>query len=256
MEEVWKDIVGYEGRYQVSNLGNVRSIVFIKNGKIHDLQLLRGRDYLLVRLYKNRHGKMCRVHRLVAEAFIDNPNNYPVVNHKNWNKHDNRAENLEWCTYSYNNWYVPSRMGKYEDWQRRKNKSGIDNERPFAKPKRILCVESGEIFESMSAAARHVHVEQSNISRAARGRQKTCAGFHWKYVDEDTKDIGTLTLAEGKITEWLSTKKIGRETYASAIFDLSDLRKMRGRVRFVVKDVDGEKKICVCASDYEIGGEL
>lgn len=256
MEEIWKDVVGYEGRYLVSNFGNVKSTIFAKNGKVKNIKLLTGKHYTFVRLCKNGVGEMKLVHRLVAEAFLENPNNYPVVNHKNWDKRDNRVENLEWCTYSYNNWYVPSRTGKYEDWQKRNVKSGSDNEKHIAKPKRILCVESGEIFESMSAAARRVHVEQSNISRAARGRQRTCAGFHWKYVDEEAKDIGTLTLAEGKITEWLSAEKVDEETFATSIFDLSDLRKMRGRVRFVVKDVGGEKKICVCSSDCKIGEEL
>lgn len=246
MEEIWKDVIGYEGRYEVSNLGNVRSIVFQKNGKEKQLALLNGKDYFLVRLYKDGKGSMKRVHRLVAEAFISNPNNYPVVNHKNWNKRDNRVDNLEWCTYSYNNWYKPNKEGEYSP--HRKNRGKLHG-KPFAKPKRVRCVETGEIFESISAAARFANVEQSNISRALRGRQRKSGSYRWEYVDEETKNVGTLSLADGQITEWHSMKIISPNTFASEIFDLSDLRKMKGHIRFIISDTE-EMKICICSADY------
>lgn len=246
MKEIWKDVIGYEGRYEVSNLGNVRSVVFRKNGKEKSLALLNGRDYLLVKLYKDGKGTMKRVHRLVAEAFIENPNNYPVVNHKNWDKHDNRAENLEWCTYSYNNWYVPNRRGEYNPIDTKREKL---HHEPFAKPKRVRCIETGEIFESVSAAARFANVEQSNVSRALRGRQRKSGGYRWEYVDEDTKNVGVLSLADGEITEWHSMKTVSQNTFASEIFDLSDLRKMKGHIRFIVRDA-GEMQVCICSADY------
>lgn len=106
--EQWKDITRYEGLYQVSNLGNVRSLV--RNKKTSDptqwrsLKLIeRKRDgYIEVSLSKNNVSVRRKVHRLVAEAFVDNPMNLAEVNHKDENRSNNRADNLEWCTHKYN----------------------------------------------------------------------------------------------------------------------------------------------------------
>lgn len=116
MKEVWKDIVGYEGLYQVSNLGRVKSLErYVQNHgalQFHKEQIKRASErkrkdgnqgYLTLRLYKDNKGKNCYIHRLVAEAFIPNPENKPTVNHINGDKHDNRAKNLEWNTYKENN---------------------------------------------------------------------------------------------------------------------------------------------------------
>ena len=116
MIELWKDIKTYEGLYQVSNLGNVKSVDrYIYAGdnsnhkyqhiKEHYLKLNGGRKYIQVILCKNGKTKAFLVHRLVAEAFIPNPNNLPCVNHKDENPKNNHVDNLEWCTYSYNNTY-------------------------------------------------------------------------------------------------------------------------------------------------------
>ena len=106
MEEIWKDIKGYEGRYQISNFGRVKSLIYPKE-KIMNIYNFRrdgekGKGYWRVRLIKNSSYKYFFVHRLVAEAFIPNPNNYATVNHINGDKTDNRAENLEWCTQKEN----------------------------------------------------------------------------------------------------------------------------------------------------------
>ena len=104
MEEVWKDIAGYEGYYQVSSLGRVRRIKGgqgARAGKILK-QFLRGRDYLAVYLTKDSKTITYSVHRLVAMAFIPNPVNKPQVNHKNGIKTDNQVENLEWTTCQEN----------------------------------------------------------------------------------------------------------------------------------------------------------
>lgn len=105
--EVWKDIPGYEGIYQVSNMGHVKSLTrrvwnYTKPGRILK-PYHKNNGYLTVNLCgKNQPEKHAHVHRLVAAAFIPNVNGYPEVNHKNLNKADNRAENLEWCTSRYN----------------------------------------------------------------------------------------------------------------------------------------------------------
>lgn len=114
MEEIWKPIKGYEGLYEVSNYGRVRSIghyVTFSNGVVryYSSTVLKPREvsggYYDVILYKDKIGSHNRIHRLVAEQFIENPECLRDVNHKNENKKDNRAENLEWVTHSDNMLY-------------------------------------------------------------------------------------------------------------------------------------------------------
>ena len=98
--EIWKDVVGYEGLYQVSNKGRVKSNNYHKTGE-EQLLAITFTNYYRCSLYKNKqHCQL--VHRLVAEAFLPNPNHYPCVNHKDENPHNNCIENLEWCTAQYN----------------------------------------------------------------------------------------------------------------------------------------------------------
>lgn len=106
MIEIWQDIKGYEGKYQVSNLGRVKSLNYNKSGKEHILKYgMNTQGYLNVCLCKNKLGKTFAVHRLVAEAFIENPDNLPQVNHIDEDKHNNCVYNLEWCNSKYNNNY-------------------------------------------------------------------------------------------------------------------------------------------------------
>ena len=110
MAEIWKPVVGYEGYYEVSNLGRMRSLDRMVNHKSGTQYLQRGqilaprfRDgYVSTAISKFGKTKYCRIHRLVAQAFIPNPENKPTVNHKNGNKLDNSVENLEWATQSEN----------------------------------------------------------------------------------------------------------------------------------------------------------
>ena len=121
--EIWKDIVGYEGMYQVSNMGRVRSldrIIVYKDGRvwnckgrilsIHD----NGKGYKFVRLSKYGKPKQEYIHRLVATAFIDNQDNLPEVNHKDENKENNCVYNLEWCSREYNHGYGTARQRQAE----------------------------------------------------------------------------------------------------------------------------------------------
>ena len=111
--EIWRDIEGYEGSYQVSNLGRVKSL-FREAGTVNKKYTCKEkilkprrqkRDYYAVMLWKDGKSRQFRVHRLVAQAFIPNPDNLPVINHKDENPSNNEADNLEWCTVKYNSYY-------------------------------------------------------------------------------------------------------------------------------------------------------
>ena len=158
--EIWKDIDGFNGKYQVSNQGNVRTCDYYGKGIKFDLtKTLTADGYELVGLNKKLHY----VHRLVAQAFIDNPNYLPQVNHKNEIKTDNRADNLEWCTVSYNNSYG-SRIHKYQ--------------KPI-----IAITEDGEIeqYPSVKKASESIGVTPSAISNALHGKAKTIKGRKLMY---------------------------------------------------------------------------
>ena len=110
--EIWKSIENYNGFYEVSNMGRIRSVnrtVYFKNGKgkrdyIGKILRVRYRNgYAIVNLNKNKECKTFQVHQLVARHFIPNPNGYPIINHKDGIKSNNKVENLEWCDYKYNN---------------------------------------------------------------------------------------------------------------------------------------------------------
>ena len=114
--EVWKDVKGYEGLYQVSNFGRVKRVGgVVKHGTSKTLTVVerilkvnvngKGQEHLMVHLSKGGKVKKAYVHRLVAEAYIPNPDNLPEVNHKDENPMNNKVDNLEWCTHLYNNLY-------------------------------------------------------------------------------------------------------------------------------------------------------
>ena len=141
-EEIWKPIPEYEGIYEVSNLGNVRSVDRYLDCKIKNVNkhLWKGRiisqqkrkdGRLTVALYSHSKRKRMLVHRVVADAFIPNPNNYPCINHKDENPANNKVENLEWCTYKYNNNYgtfAERRRKTMEEkgyWFGKKDKGGV-----------------------------------------------------------------------------------------------------------------------------------
>lgn len=168
-KRIWKDIENYEGLYQVSNLGEVRSI---RNGKCRKLKVCEGAyKYLLIQLSKNGKATTYRVHRLVAQAFIPNPHNYEQVNHKDEDKQNNLASNLEWCNQVYNCNY------------------GTFRKRVGVRAKKIRCITTGEIFNSQAEAEQKYGA--TNISNCCR-HKRTYSGKHpvtkeklkWEYVDE------------------------------------------------------------------------
>ena len=181
MIEIWRDINEYEGIYQVSNLGNVRSVDRIIDRGFSKLPL-KGKilspsnnaGYLFVILSKNCNAKTAFIHRLVAETFIPNPDNLPCVNHKDENPLNNRVDNLEWCTYSYNNSYkrLAKRKGKLK--QKIVIQYSLDGD--FIKE-----------WENAEIAANSIGLTTRAIYNCCQGRTKTSGGYKWKYKNNTVK---------------------------------------------------------------------
>lgn len=175
--ENWLDVSCFEGLYQVSDCGNVRSIPRTKTSKNGGIQEVKGgllttqKDrcgYYRVCLTKKGKSVYKRVNRLVAEAFIPNPDNLPQVNHKNEDKTDNRVENLEWCDAKYNSNYG-SRNKKVQEAQSVwVIKLSLNNE--------IL-----HFYRSAMEAERETGIPNSNINKCCKGIRKSAGGYIWKY---------------------------------------------------------------------------
>lgn len=152
--EIWKDIKGFEGVYQVSNTGKVRRLIFrnnhvVKNKIIEKKPTDNGNGYLIVNLQNGNKRKNYYVHRLVAEAFCEKPINSSVVNHKDYNKYNNGAENLEWCTQKLNVIYSSERM-KHE---KKKCKATNTGEKYIQKRNKRYCVSISrlKVYKSFSS---------------------------------------------------------------------------------------------------------
>ena len=173
-KEIWKPILGYEGLYEVSNKGNVRSMNRIdsigrhRKGKLMTLYYDK-RGYVKVSVTKNNKQRGCFVHRIVAIAFIPNPNNYPQVNHINECKTDNRVDNLEWCTNEYNNAYGT-----------RKYRISVTEGTPICQY--TITNEFVREFHSIREAQRIVG--KCRILDVIHGKRKSAGGYIWKYKKE------------------------------------------------------------------------
>lgn len=173
MEEMWKDINGYEGYYKISNYGKVVSIP--RNGTIKNEKVLKQyKDkygYLKVILQKNGIKKNKYIHQLIALAFLNNPNNYSYVNHKDENKLNNNVNNLEWCTQHYNNNYG-TRNNRISKNERIKiNQYDLNNN--FIKTWNGFI----EIKETLK-------IDISSIIRCCQKQYKTSHGYIWRYADK------------------------------------------------------------------------
>lgn len=179
MGEIWKDIKCYEGLYQVSNLGNVRSLdryvtnslgrVYFYKGEKKSVTD-RGNGYYCVGLCKDGKNKIELIHRLVAQAFIPNPNNLPFINHKDENPSHNNVENLEWCTAKYNQNYGTC-------IKRRSEKKSIKIYQYSLDGKLI------KIWKNSVDITKETGYDFSNIRKCCRGERKTANGFVWKDFD-------------------------------------------------------------------------
>ena len=198
--EIWKDIEGYEKLYMISNLGNVYS-------NLTNKKLKPGIDkgYLKVNLRKNNKTKQHTVHRLVAKAFIPNSNQYPCINHKDENPSNNSVDNLEWCTYKYNNTYGT----KIERTKRKLSQINKGENHPMygrnhteeskekiskSKSKPIICITTNEIFISCKDASIKKNINCGNISECCKGKRKTAGKdiitgqkMIWEYLKKEEK---------------------------------------------------------------------
>lgn len=175
MEEIWKDINNYDNLYLVSNFGRIMSLP--RNGTVCNPHILSkccdAKGYQIITLSKNGKSKSCKVHRLVAEAFIPNPNNLPCVNHKDEDKTNNHAFNLEWCDVSYNINY------------------GTRTERSAKTHSKAICMfdKKGKYiktYRSGVAAFKETGISRYHINSCCKKRygRKTAGGYIWKYESE------------------------------------------------------------------------
>lgn len=160
MEEIWKPINGFEGKYEVSTFGRVKSIGTYNTCKRGILSpMIDTSGYEHVGLYLNGKAKDKSIHRLVAETFIPNPNELRYINHIDENKRNNNVSNLEWCTNSYNLTYS---LGK--------------RVMQFSKNGQLI-----RVFNSIAEASKELNIPTSNISRCCKRVRATAGGFIWNY---------------------------------------------------------------------------
>ena len=179
MEEVWKDIEGYEGLYQVSNKGNVKSL---KNNKTKKEKILKHsivKGYLQVILCKDKTIKGFKIHRLVSQAFIENPNNYPCVNHKDECSTNNSVENLEWCTQKYNINFGTRNERTSEKLINRNDKSKQVYQ--YTKDGKLIAV-----WKSTRECQRN-GFNHGSVSSCCNGKLKTHKGYIWSYTPLNNK---------------------------------------------------------------------
>ena len=178
--EEWKDVVGYENLYKVSNFGNVMSF---KRKKPHLLKPGKHNNgYMFVILSNhNKYIKSITIHRLVAQAFIPNPYNLPQVNHIDENKLNNRVSNLEWCDQLYNINY-----GTAQERRAKKISKLLTNRKDLSKPIFQFDKNGNFISEypSMIEAARKTGINRQNICKVCKGKYKSAGGYVWKYKND------------------------------------------------------------------------
>jgi len=180
-EEIWKDVIDYEGIYQVSNMGRVKSLSRKRliNKKMNSYHILPEKimviksdknGYCHLTLCKNNKRKTYWLHRIVLKNFVNNLNNLPQINHINGNKSDNRVENLEWCT-SKHNYHESVRIGI----------RNVKPRKPYKNSKKLAQIKDNQIvkiFDSRAIAIKELGILTINV-----GSPKRCYGYHWKYIN-------------------------------------------------------------------------
>ena len=184
MKEIWKTISDFNN-YEISSLGNVRNIT---TGKVLK-PILISTGYYQVVLYKQNKRYRKLIHRLVADAFLENPENLPQINHRDEDKANNAVSNLEWCSASYNANYGTrnKRIAKTLKKSMLGNKNSLGKKNGLgnkSKSKKVKCVQTGEIFNCTRDAAKKYNLEIFSVCHAANPnqKQKTAGGFTWCYI--------------------------------------------------------------------------
>ena len=174
IEEIWKPICGYEGLYEVSNLGRIKSLRDKNGNREKILKTIKDKDgYLKINLWKEDKMKTFRVHRLVATAFISNPNNLPTVNHIDENKENNVADNLEWMNLSQQ-----QRHGTCQQRRAEKLTNGVLSKQVYQYDKQGTLV---AIWQSTNECGRN-GFNQGNVAACCRGEAKSHKGYIWSYT--------------------------------------------------------------------------
>lgn len=192
--EIWKDIPGYEGLYQISNFARVKSLERVlinpnsKRRKVYyaSLRILKqsGNEYKKVALANKRHNKYCSVHRLLAESFMPNPLNYKEVNHIDGNKFNNQLNNLEWCSRKQNAVHAFSTGLINKDKVRAAVRKNVKRASEATRKPIVKFSKDGVFvseFRSLIDAANGNRFHAVNISKAALGKIKTAYGYRWEY---------------------------------------------------------------------------
>ena len=176
MDEIWKDVVGYEGLYQVSNLGNVKSLNWRGHGVCKNLTpKLQNSGRYAVQLAQGGKTKYFLIHRIVATAFIPNPHGFNEINHIDENPLNNCASNLEWCDHLYN---VRSYFKNHPDHRRQKGK------RINLKVEQLtLNGEVVRLWENSRTIFTQTGMSDWSISECCRGKRKTAYGYKWRYAN-------------------------------------------------------------------------
>lgn len=191
MEKVWKEVPGYEGKYEVSNEGNVRSLNYRGTGQPKILKPITcGKGYLMVGLCKNGSMRWAKVHRLVALLFVPNPDNKPQVNHLDGVKTNNLASNLEWATGGENLAHAYRKGLKRADpeWGRTLGSEyGSAGRRAKMRPIVATNLQTGEEtrYESAAEVERALNVYHSDVARVCAGKRKFAKGYTFRYDKEE-----------------------------------------------------------------------
>lgn len=195
MKEIWKDIPEYKGKYQVSNLGRVKSLSRKKwngyafanlKGRILKPKFHKSKGYFNVILYDgHKNSRTIEIHRLVAKAFIANPKHLPCVNHKDENRKNNKATNLEWCSYKYNNNYGNHNLKlSLAKTNNKCRKIAIKNGKKTSKAviQYDLTGKQLSIYSSQIKAAKETGSTQDGISACCRGKTRKHNGYLWSFA--------------------------------------------------------------------------